>query len=230
VYSTLQVEILELLRFDLASAWISPVILKKYQVCKYLVEMMVDHKKYALIIIDMQNDFVLPDAPACVSGAYATVPCIKRLLKCFRANGWPVFHVIREYRADGSDIEFTRLDGFLHDKPYVVPGTKGCDVVDGLAPLEGEYRIVKNRFSGFMNTELDFVLRRLGVRHLVICGTQYPNCIRATIFDAIAYGYPVINIVDATSAQTQQIAEANILDLKNIGVDCITLDKFLTLF
>lgn len=185
---------------------------------------------YALIIIDMQNDFVLPGAPACVAGAYATIPCIRRLLDFFRASGWPVFHVTREYRADGSDIEFTRLDEFLNKGPYILKGSKGCDVVDSLAPLEGEYRIVKNRFSGFMNTELDFILRRLGATHLVICGTQYPNCVRATIFDAISYGYPVINIIDGTSAQTPSIAEANILDLRNIGIDCINLDEFFKLF
>lgn len=177
----------------------------------------------------MQNDFVLPGAPACVAGAYASIPCIKRLLGFFRANGWPVFHVTREYRADGSDVEITRLPDFL-DKSYVVPGTKGCEIVDGLTPVEGEYRIIKKRFSGFMKTELDFLLKRLGATHLVICGTQYPNCIRTTIFDAIAYGYPVINITDATSAQTEQIAEANILDLKNIGVDCMTLEAFFQLF
>jgi nicotinamidase-related amidase len=178
-------------------------------------------RKYALIIIDMQNDFVLPGAPFCIAGAYATIPSIKRLLDFFREKGWPVFHVIREYRADGSDIELTRLNGFLNNKRYAVPGTKGCDVVDGLAPVEGEYRVIKNRFSGFMNTELDFMLRRIGATHLVICGTQYPNCVRATIFDAISYGYPVINVIDATSAQTEQIADANIVDLKNIGVKCI---------
>jgi nicotinamidase-related amidase len=184
-------------------------------------------KKYALIIIDMQNDFVLPGAPACVAGAYATIPCIKKVLDFFRTNGFPVCHVTREYRADGSDIEFTRRHGFLNHKRYVVPGTKGCDIVADLSPVEGEYRIIKNRFSAFMNTELDFMLRRIGATHLVICGTQYPNCVRATIFDAISHGYPVINITDASSAQTQQIAEANIVDLKNIGVDCISFDEFL---
>jgi nicotinamidase-related amidase len=184
-------------------------------------------KKYALIIIDMQNDFVLPGAPACVAGAYTTIPCIKRVLDFFRTNSFPVFHVIREYRADGSDIELFRLHDFLNNKRYGVPGTKGCDIVDDLSPVEGEYRIIKNRFSAFMNTELDFMLRRVGATHLVICGTQYPNCVRATIFDAISHGYPVINITDATSAQTQQIAEANIVDLKNIGVDCISFDEFL---
>lgn len=189
-----------------------------------------DQEKCALIIIDMQNDFVLPGAPLCVAGAYATLPCIKRLLDIFRERRWPVFHVVREYRADGSDIEFIRLHDFLNKKRYAVPGTKGCEIVESLAPVEGEYRLIKNRFSGFMNTELDFMLRRVGASRLVICGTQYPNCIRATIFDAIAYGYPVVNITDATSAQTPQIANANIVDLKNVGVDCVTLDEFMKFF
>ncbi len=186
--------------------------------------------KYALIIIDMQNDFVLPGAPACVAGAYATVPCVRQLLDFFRAQSWPVFHVVREYRADGSDVECTRLHGFLTDQRYVVPGTEGCGIVAELAPVAGEYRVVKNRFSGFMNTELDFMLRRIGATQLVICGTQYPNCVRTTIFDAIAYGYPVINVTDATSAQTQEIAEANITDLRNIGVECVTLREFVESF
>lgn len=187
-------------------------------------------KKYALIIIDMQKDFVLPGASACIAGAYATIPRIKRLLDFFRGKGWPVFHVVREYRADGSDVEFTRLPGFLDGKGYAVPGTPGCEIVDDLAPIKGEYRVVKKRFSAFMNTELDLMLRRLKATHLVVCGTQYPVCVRTTIFDALAYGYPVINIMDATSAQTRQIAEANIADLKNVGVDCMVLDEFLKFF
>ncbi len=217
----------------------SEILVDKIRIGKYmqchlmynpLSEIEMTHKKYALLIIDMQNDFVLPGAPACVAGAYATIPCIRKVLDFFRANSLPVFHVVREYRADGSDIEITRLSGFLNNTPYTVPGTPGCEIVEGLTPIRGEYRVVKNRFSGFMNTELDFMLRRVGATHLVVCGTQYPNCIRATIFDAISYGYPVINITDATSAQTHDIANANITDLKNIGVECIAWDEFLKLW
>ncbi|HNQ35126.1 MAG TPA: isochorismatase family cysteine hydrolase [bacterium] len=183
--------------------------------------------KYALVIIDMQNDFVLPGAPAGVAGAYATIPQIRKLLDFFRTRGWPVFHAVREYRADGSDIEITRLDEFLKGRRYVVPGTPGCEIVAELAPVEGEYRIVKNRFSAFMKTELDFMLRRLGVTRLAVCGTQYPNCIRATIFDAICYGYQVTSVTDATSAQTPEVAAANIRDLENVGVACLRLEEFL---
>ncbi len=174
----------------------------------------------ALLIIDMQNDFVLPDAPQCVAGAVGVIKNIEKVLQAFRSKNLPVFHIIREYRADGSDIEHTRLKGFLQT-PYCVPNTKGSRVVTELTPLESEYKIIKNRFSGFMQTELDLMLRRLEVEELVVCGIQYPNCIRATVFDGIALGYDVTLITDATGAKTQKVAEANIFDMAQVGVNCL---------
>ncbi len=187
-------------------------------------------KKFALLIIDMQNDFVLPDAPVCVAGAYSTIPTIKKLLDFFREKNLPVFHIYREYRADGSDIENVRLNDFLNNRKYAVPGTKGAEIVDELKPLQGEYRIVKPRFSAFMNTELDFILRRLNITDIVVSGTQYPNCIRTTVFDGISYNYNVTVVTDATSAATKEIAEANIKDMINVGVTCITFKEFLETF
>ena len=189
---------------------------------------MMDPKEtYALIIIDMQNDFVLPEAPLFVAGAQASVPRIREVLDAFRSEDMPVFHVIREYREDASDVESFRAEEFRNGTRFAVPGTPGCEIVNELRPLPGEYRIVKNRFSAFMNTELDLILRRLMIRKLVVCGTQYPNCIRATVFDAVAYDYVVTVLTDATSAQNREIAEANILDMRNIGVCCITAGGFL---
>ena len=66
----------------------------------------------ALVIIDMQNDFVLPEAPLCVKGAQATVPTIRELLDRARAEGWRVLHVIRQHRRDGSDVEIGRAPLF----------------------------------------------------------------------------------------------------------------------
>jgi nicotinamidase-related amidase len=180
----------------------------------------------ALLIIDMQNDFVLPGSPIRVAGAKATVPVIKKALNAFRNVGLPVFHIVREYRPDGSDIEITRLDNFLERSKVVVPGTHGCEIIEELKPIPGEYRIVKNRFSAFFMTELDLMLRRLGIEHIVVCGTEYPSCIRTTIFDALSYNYFVSLITDGCSAQTPEIATANITDIKEIGVECVTVSEF----
>lgn len=179
--------------------------------------------KPALLIVDMQNDFVFPEAPAVIRGAAATVPQVRALLDWVRERGWPVFHVVREYRADGSDIEITRRDSFLAGAKYVVPGTRGAEIVEPLKPAAGEYRIVKPRFSAFFGTELDLILRRLGVDALLVCGTQYPNCIRATAYDGISHGYRVTVITDATSAASEEVAVANIRDLRNVGIECRTL-------
>jgi nicotinamidase-related amidase len=182
--------------------------------------------KSALLIVDMQNDFVLSSSPARVAGALATVPHIRAALDYFRSHSLPVFHIYREYRSDGSDIELTRREAFMAGPKYAVPGTPGAQIIAELAPLPGEYRIVKPRFSSFLGTELDFMLRRLGVAQIVICGTQYPNCIRATVYDAISFGYWTTVLTDATSAASPEIEQANISDMRNIGVRCIAFDKF----
>jgi nicotinamidase-related amidase len=187
-------------------------------------------KRYALLIVDMQNDFVMPGSPLRVIGAKATVPVILKALTAFRRRKLPIFHAVREYRPDGSDVEITRLASFIEQNKGLVPGTKGCEIVNELRPLPGEYKIIKNRFSAFMNTELDFMLRRLEVNHIVVCGTQYPSCIRTTVFDGISYGYHVTVLIDATSAKSQEIAEANIRDMRDVGIECIETVDFLRKF
>lgn len=179
----------------------------------------------ALVIVDMQNDFVLPGAPACVDGALASVPVIRKLLDQARGAGWPVLHVYREHRADGSDAEAFRRDLFGQGRGICVSGTPGADIVPELAPLPGEHRIVKRRFSAFLGTPFDLVLRRLGVSTLVLAGTQYPNCIRGTAVDGLSLDYRVIVVTDACSAQTEAVAQANIFDLSNMGVVCVPLGE-----
>ncbi len=182
----------------------------------------------ALAIIDMQNDFVLPGAPACVAGAQASVPVVRRLLDQARAAGWPVFHITREHSQDGSDVELFRRDMFARGKGVCRAGTPGADIVPELAPLPGERRIIKRRFSAFFGTEFDLVLRRLGVGTLVLAGTQYPNCVRGTAVDAMSRDYRVLVVTDACSAQSEEVARANIYDMGGMGIRCLPLAELST--
>ena len=180
-------------------------------------------QKPALLIIDMQNDFVLEGRPLRVASARAVIPKIREVLAAFRAKNLPVFHIVRVHRKDGSDVECIRQDLF-RKQPFAVEGTGGAAVVDELAPLPGEYVIPKIRMSAFIGTELDLMLRNLGITDLVVAGIQTPNCIRITVFDAIAYNYPVVLVGDATGAQTDEIHAANVRDMQNIGVRILTAD------
>lgn len=71
-----------------------------------------------------------------------------------------------------------------------VRGTEGAKLVAPLEVQAGDHYIVKRRWSGFFQTHLDQVLRRLGVTNIVLAGVQTPNCIRGTAYDAIALDYP----------------------------------------
>jgi nicotinamidase-related amidase len=181
----------------------------------------------ALLIVDMQNAFVRAESPFCIPGAQASIPELQRLLGAARDLRWLVVHVVREHRADASDVELPRRRVFLDKGGYAVPGTWGVEIVDELLPLPSEHRIVKPRFSAFMNTNLDSVLRRHGVSRVVVSGTQYPNCIRATAFDALSLDYDVCIARDATSAASVDVASSNIRDLENVGIPCLPTDELL---
>lgn len=179
----------------------------------------------ALLIIDMQNDFVHPGTPVHVAGAAATVPVIRKLRESCRKHEIPVFHVIRSYSADGLTVERARLADFRRT-PFVVPGTLGAEIIKELTPEAGEKTVIKPRYSAFFRTNLDLMLKRLGVERVLVSGTQYPNCIRATVNDALSLDYAVSVITDACSAKTEAVAAANILDMRNLGAECITFTEW----
>ena len=177
-------------------------------------------KEAALLIIDMQNDFVEEGAPLRVKGALGIVGNVKKVLDAFRKKGLPIFHIVRVHRKDASDVEITRKEKFLKN-PFAVEGTVGARIIGGLEPLEGEYTVKKIRMSAFLNTDLDLMLKSLGVKNVVITGIQTPNCIRTSVFDAVAYNDNVYLVDDAVAAQNDEIHRANVLDMQNIGVKTV---------
>ncbi len=174
-------------------------------------------KRPALLIIDMQNDFVLENSPYRVAGARQVIPQIQAVRDIFRKYNLPVVHVLRVHRADGSDVEIIRQERF-RAHPFGVDGTHGAAVIDDLAPSGNEYILKKTRMSAFIGTDLDLLLRCLGVTEIYVTGIQTPNCIRTTVFDAIAFNYPVVLVDDAVGAQSEEIHRSNVRDMQNIGV------------
>lgn len=171
----------------------------------------------ALLVIDMQNDFVREGSPYRVAGAAGVVPKIQAVLAEFRKRKLPVFHILRIHRQDGSDVEIFRQEKFKR-VPFAVAGTHGAAVIDELAPLPGEYVLTKTRMSAFIGTELDLMLRNLGITTLYVTGIQTPNCVRATVFDAIAYNYSAVLVDDAAGAASEEVHRANVRDMENVGV------------
>ncbi|XP_020574946.1 probable inactive nicotinamidase At3g16190 [Phalaenopsis equestris] len=181
----------------------------------------------AMLVIDMQNDFILPGGPMHVAGGQAIVPEVIHAVSVARHRGISVIWVVREHDPYGRDVEQFRRHLYANGKGPTMRGSTGADLVDGLTPVEGEYKLVKTRFSAFFDTHLNSLLRSLGIKSLVVVGVQTPNCIRQTVFDAVALNYePVSVIVDATAAANSEVHTANIQDMQNIGVSTPTLQEW----
>jgi len=157
-------------------------------------EVSVDPRTTALIVVDMQNDFVKRGGALVVETAAATIPAIQRLLALARAKGMKVFFT-QDTHEEG-DIEFPIWG------PHVLRGTWGWQIVDELAPRPGERVIEKLRYDGFFGTPLDHELRLAGIQSVIVCGTVANICVLHTAGSAALRGYRVVLLIDAISAIT----------------------------
>jgi len=187
----------------------------------------------ALLTIDTQNDFTLPGAPAEVSGTAGAVPQIQRLVETCRSTGMPIIHVVRLYKADGSNVDQCRREAIESGAEIVRPGTAGAELVSELKPatdvnldaetlLGGEFQKIgprewimyKPRWGAFYRTELNDFLEARSVNTVVVCGCNFPNCPRTTIYEASERDYRPLFVPDATSGTY----ERGVKELENIGV------------
>jgi nicotinamidase-related amidase len=155
-------------------------------------EVRLDPRKTALIVVDMQNDFVKEGGTLVVPDAEATIPNIKSLLDLARENGMKVVFT-QDTHTDG-DPEWEIWP------EHVREGTWGWQIVDELSPKEDETVIRKVRYDAFYATHLDHFLRLWGVDTLVICGTVANICVHYTAASAALRWYEVVIPKDATSA------------------------------
>ena len=186
--------------------------------------------KQALIVIDMQNGFLNPESPLCIRGARATVPACARVIRACREADIPVIFVNRAYRADGSDVEHTRRKVWEEGGKPLTPGSTGPISVENppeFSRREGDYEIIKPRYSAFFQTPLDLLLRRLGADTVLLTGTTTPNCIRTTCYDAISLDYKVTVLADCCSSNTEEIQRSNLRDMENIGAEIRSSGSFL---
>jgi len=160
----------------------------------------------ALLLVDLQQgtcgDAQPRPSPAFdVRFAAATLPAARRVLAAARHGGLEVIHtVIANLTADGRDrsVDYKRCGmGFP-------PGSRAAEVIPALAPLADELVLPKSSSSPFSSTVLDYLLRNLGIRTLVVIGLLTDQCIDHTVKDAADRGYRVVCVHDACQAITPE--------------------------
>lgn len=186
-------------------------------VCETLDEVL-HPDRCALLLVDIQNDAMLPDGKIAaagndISGMQEILPRCADLLEQARVLGVKVVHVTTATLAEGrSDSpSWLRSKGaIVAESEFFLEGTWGAEVCDEVKPREGEPVIVKHRSSGFRATDLDLVLRSMGVETAVVIGEQTPGCVEATFRDAAYYDYYNVLVEDCVAAFDPELHEASL--------------------
>lgn len=159
----------------------------------------IDPKTTAVIVVDMQNDFVAPGAALQSQMAHDLVPRLAETLDNCRQLGMRVIYTAHLHRPDGSDMGlFDDLYPPIADRSALIDGTPGGDIFAPLAPKPGEHVIKKPRYSAFFGTTMDITLREWGIKTVIISGTTTENCCHATARDAMFHNYRVVFLSDGT--------------------------------
>src|SRR5258705_5824990 len=161
----------------------------------------IDAKKTAMIVVDMQNDFVASGAAMETPAARDMVPKLAEVLNICRDAQIKVIYTAHVHRRDGCDMGlFDDLHPPIANRAALVDGTPGVDIYPELAPAPGEHVIKKHRYSGFFGTDLDIILREWGVDTVIISAPTTENCCHATARDAMFRNYRVGFLPDATTS------------------------------
>jgi len=173
-----------------------------------------DPRTCALLVIDMQRDFVEPGGFGealgnDVSLLRRTIAPIRAVLAAARAKGLLVVHTREGHRPDLADLpESKRLRGRLELKigdpgpmgRLLVRGERGHGIVDELAPAPGEPVVDKPGKGAFYATDLDAILHSRGIRQLVACGVTTEVCVSTTVREANDRGYDCLVLEDCVGS------------------------------
>jgi len=170
----------------------------------------IDPARTAVVVIDMQNAFGSPGGMfdkvgIDIRGIQAAVAPTRAAVQAARRAGIQIVYLKMGYLPDLSDTGepdsphgqgLRRLgipDGVL------TRGSWGSDIVDELDPEEDDTVLYKNRYSGFYRTELDELLQRSGIKHLIVTGCTTSICVESTIRDAFYRDYHCVLLEDCTA-------------------------------
>jgi nicotinamidase-related amidase len=177
----------------------------------------------AILVIDMQNDTVHADGAFAETGAAEhaasqnVIENVRRVLEAARTAGSTVFHnriVVYPGELGGTNAPIFRM---LGPESFKL-GSWGAQIVDELTPADGDIVLDRNRMSVFNGTGIDFMLRNLGVDHVVVVGAWTNMAVEHSVRDAADHGYKVSIVSDATSSLSAEWQHAALnFALQNIA-------------
>jgi len=182
------------------------------------LDLKIEPARTALLVVDMQNDFVHDDGycakafgTAMVAGFQSVVTPIARLAAAARTAGVAVLYCRVVQHPDGSLASPVWLaDNLRHgfEPLHCMRGTWGWEIVDELAPQPGDVVFEKLRRSAFVGTQLENLLRSRDIRSLVVTGVAGTGCVESTVRDAIERDYFTVVPADCVANNNAELTAA----------------------
>ncbi|WP_340673543.1 isochorismatase family cysteine hydrolase [Brevibacillus agri] len=167
---------------------------------------------------------------------------MRKALEAYRSSSFPIIHVIRLHKQDGSNVDLCRREAIENGAKIAAPNSEGAELVRGLRPsaytaldsaalLAGRFQAVgeqewvmyKPRWGAFYQTGLELFLRERGIDTLVFAGCNFPNCPRTSMYQASERDFRVVMVADSMS----QVYDRGVQEMRNIGVHVCSLDEVL---
>ena len=169
-------------------------------------------ERSALVTIDMQRD-TLDGGAVEIPGTSSMLPAVAAVATAFRAAERPIFHIVRIYRRDGSNVDLCRRAAVERGAGVLAAGSEGVQLAAELLPDPGsrleeerllrgglqrlaphEHVLYKPRWGAFYRTSLEGHLRRARVDTLFFCGCNFPNCPRTSIYEASERDFRIVAV------------------------------------
>ncbi len=190
-----------------------------------------DEAAVALVVIDMQRDFVEPGGFGAslgndVSRLAAIVPTVARLLALARRRGWRVLHTRESHRPDLSDCPpAKRLRGNATLRigdagpmgRILVQGEPGNAILEAVAPIAGETVVDKPGKGMFYATDVADILAKWGTTQLVFAGVTTEVCVQTSMREANDRGFECLLVEDATQSYFEEFKQATLAMIRAQG-------------
>ncbi len=180
----------------------------------------IDIAASAVIVVDMQNDFgaeggMFHRAGIDISMIQKAVVPTGKVITAARQSGIPIIYLKMAFKPDLSDAGPTDSPNYMRhqllgvgtavqapngaESSILIRDTWNTDILPALTPMAEDIVLYKHRYSGFFQTELDDILKRRGIKHLIVTGCTTSICVEATIRDAMSRDYSCVLLADCTA-------------------------------
>ncbi len=172
-------------------------------------------EKSALLVLDMQNVFLSPSSHAFIPSSFVIMPIINSLIKFFENHHRPVF--------------FTRHINSEDEKDLMLKWWKSpISLDDPLSSISTDLQVgssdilIKNKYSAFINTNLEEILRKKEIKQVLITGVMSHLCCESTAREAFMRNFEVFYIIDGTATYTELLHKGTLFSLAHGFAECLT--------